>query len=46
MKQNYYLIYGLLLCIFLLFTGYRDISLGSLFSSSKWGPKGHNAHHK
>jgi len=46
MKPKYFLIYGILLCIYLLFTGYRDLSLGSLFGSGKWGPKGHGMHHK
>ncbi|MBK8394210.1 MAG: hypothetical protein IPL26_03065 [Leptospiraceae bacterium] len=43
---NQYLIFGIVIIMFLLFTGYRDLSLGSFFHSGKWGPKGHNTHHK
>ncbi|MBP7283456.1 MAG: hypothetical protein KBA66_17865 [Leptospiraceae bacterium] len=47
MKQNnYYLIYGILLCTFLYITGHRDLSVGNFFSSGKWGPKGHSSYHK
>lgn len=46
MKAKYFLMYGIIICLLFIFSGYNQWNIGNLFSPGKWGPKGPNSYHK
>ncbi|HRG46054.1 MAG TPA: hypothetical protein PLX69_13885 [Leptospiraceae bacterium] len=47
MNPKKFLIYGIVVCVYLIVTGITQWSCsGMLSSAGKWGPKGHSSYHK